>query len=494
MTALPEAPLTRPARASAQALPRLERGALTLFGTLASTLANLAPSMAIFLSITPVAGAMGSRAPWAFAIAALATLTTGNTMAVFAGVLPSAGSFVTVISNGFGVRSRRAGAVLGCLAFYLLLLSSPLVVAAVVVFLGSWVAALFAWRAPDAWLLVGLGAIAAVAPLVLRGAGLSSRAALILFVVDAAGLAILSLGVLILARSHLAAPLHDYGGSPGGFGGQAGVAFALAIFSFIGWEGCVPLAEESARPRRDIPIAIVASIGLAGLLYVAGAWAAVVGFAAWHGPVRGLALLGDVHEAAPFLDLARHYLPWFSGIVGLVGAASALGCLLAAVTCEARIVFNGAREGLLPAWVARVSARRVPVMAVAVYMSLTALFCVVPARWPQSNPVAIFSLEAGIGTTPLLLVYVAANVALPLYMLGARRDLFNPIRHLILPAASCALLVYGLYAFVRPGQPASGATFWLCVLALLLISGVWTGLTLARHPSAVERVGSVLAD
>ena len=69
----------------------LARGALTLFDTLSSTLANLAPVEGIFLAITLVVFAMGSMAPWAFLIAGIAILATGNTMSEFSRSIPSAG-------------------------------------------------------------------------------------------------------------------------------------------------------------------------------------------------------------------------------------------------------------------------------------------------------------------------------------------------------------------------------------------------------------------
>ena len=79
---------------------RLARGALSLFDTLSSTLANLAPVEGIFLSITLVVAAMGAQAPWAFLVAGVAILATGNTMSEFSQTIPSAGSFVTFIGRG----------------------------------------------------------------------------------------------------------------------------------------------------------------------------------------------------------------------------------------------------------------------------------------------------------------------------------------------------------------------------------------------------------
>ena len=94
----------------------LARGALTLFDTLSSTLANLAPVEGIFLAITLVVFAMGSMAPWAFLIAGIAILATGNTMSEFSQTIPSAGSFVTFIGRGYGARAPKTGSALAGLS------------------------------------------------------------------------------------------------------------------------------------------------------------------------------------------------------------------------------------------------------------------------------------------------------------------------------------------------------------------------------------------
>ena len=167
--------------------PRLARGALTLFDTLSSTLANLAPVEGIFLSITLVVVAMGSQAPWAFLVAGVAILATGNTMSEFSQTIPSAGSFVTFIGRGFGTRSRKTGSALAGLSYYLLMICYPVTVAAVVVFMGSWVAALFNWGNAG-WLAVTLVGVALAVPLLLRGVVISARASFIMFCSEALGL------------------------------------------------------------------------------------------------------------------------------------------------------------------------------------------------------------------------------------------------------------------------------------------------------------------
>src|SRR5215469_6623248 len=112
---------------------KLARGALSLFDTVSSTLANLAPVEGIFLSITLVVVAMGSQAPWAFAIAGVAMLATGNTLSEFSKSIPSAGSFVTFVGRGIGGKLPRTGSALSGLTYYLLTICYPVTLAAVVV-------------------------------------------------------------------------------------------------------------------------------------------------------------------------------------------------------------------------------------------------------------------------------------------------------------------------------------------------------------------------
>jgi hypothetical protein len=103
-------------------------------------------------------------APWAFLIAGIAILATGNTMSEFSQTIPSAGSFVTFIGRGMGARAPKTGAALAGLSYYMLLICYPVTVGAVVVFMGSWVASLAGWGNVG-WLLVTLGGVALALPL-----------------------------------------------------------------------------------------------------------------------------------------------------------------------------------------------------------------------------------------------------------------------------------------------------------------------------------------
>lgn len=466
--------------------PRLQRNALTLFETIAGTLANLAPAEGIFLSVGLVVASMGSRAPWAFLIATIAVLTLGNTMSEFSRVRPSAGSFVAYIGNGLQGYAPRTALFISTTCSILLLISYPITIAAVVVFLGSWVNSLLpAFN----WMLIAVIAVIVSTPLLLRGVTISSIWAFIFFIIEAVGLLLLSVIVFFLAGGHIGTPFTDLGGVPG-LSGLA-LAFPLAISVFVGWENSGALAEETKNPRRNIPITVFASIMIVGLIYVISSYAAVIGFAGIPAKDTMGNLAGD---PAPYLTLAQHYIPWFSVIVGIVGITSSVGCYIAAANSQTRITFNSAREGLLPAVFARVrkGSKPVPYVSVLLYAGLTLALIIIPGIW--ITPTNLFAYEATIGTVPIVLVYLLANLALPLYFLKYHRAEFNWLKHVVIPIVGVGVLALPIWGYFAPGQPAPYNAFGWIFLALVVLSAAWAAYILLARPQAATTLGTVVAD
>ncbi|GCE22424.1 APC family permease [Dictyobacter kobayashii] len=466
--------------------PRLQRNALTLFETISATLANLAPAEGIFLSIGLAVSFMGARAPWVFLIAMIAVFTLANTMSEFNRVHPSAGSFVSYIGNGLRPYSPRLAVFISTTCFVLLTISYPITIAAVVVFLGSWVNSL--WPALN-WMLVSIIAVAISTPLLLRGVVISTIWAFILFIIEAIGLILLSLVILFIAGNHISAPFTNLGGTPG-FGGLA-LAFPIAISGFVGWENSGALAEETKNPRRQIAITVFTSILIVGCIYLLSSYAAVVGFAGL--PVKDT--MGQLaSDPAPYLTLAQHYIPWFAVVVGIVGITSSVGCYIAAANSQTRITFNSAREGLLPTWFARVTkgAHPIPYAAILLYTTLTLILIILPGIW--LTPVNVFSYEATIGTVPVVLVYMLANIALPLYFWREQRDQFNWFKHALVPLIGIAALILPIYGFFAPNQAAPYNSFGWIFLALIIISIAWAAYILVARPEATSKIGSIVAD
>jgi amino acid transporter len=354
------------------------------------------------------------------------------------------------------------------------------------VFLGSWVNSLLPALN---WMLVAVVAVVLSTPLLLRGVIISTIWAFIFFLIEAVGLIFLSIAVLFLAGGHISVPFTNLGGTAG-LGGLA-LAFPIAISGFVGWENSGALAEESKNPRRDIPITVFASIIIVGLIYVLSSYAAAVGFVGIPSkdPMGNLSI-----DPAPYLTLAQHYIPWFAVIVGIVGVTSSVGCYIAAANSQTRITFNSAREGLLPSFFARVTrgTKPVPYASVLLYAGLTLALIIIPGIW--LIPTSVFAYEATIGTVPIVLVYLLANLALPLYFWKNARGEFNWFKHVIVPIIGVGVLALPIWGFFAPGQQPPYNYFGWILLGLIAISVAWAVYVLVTRPQSAATLGTMIAD
>jgi amino acid transporter len=452
----------------------LPANSVGLFGTTSSTLANIAPALSVFLTIPAIVIAMGSMAPWAFVLAAVAILATGNSLIEFTRRMPSAGGFISYITRA--VRGSRSGTILGSMTFYLLLFVYPLSIGSVVVFIGSWTVSYANWS-PGTWIWITLGAMLVGVPVLLRGTGVSVKAAFIMFLTEAVTLVVFAVIVLIRAHSALSVSFHSIGGAPGGFAGIGGLTFSLAVFAYVGWENSAPLAEESRDPRRTIPRTVLISVGVTMVVFFLAAYALVVGFAGWQGGAKGMASIGTL--ANPYLTLTSHYVPWLHVIMFLIGITSSFGCYLAAGLPGSRYIFHGARAGLLPPALARVSRTGVPYAAISLYIGLIVVATVILDLILHSA-VSIATYEAGISTVPLLLIYGATCGLLPFFVWRTDRSSFNVLRHVVFPALGVAIVVYGIWESINPSQAAPADHYWIYVLAYLVVAGVGAAFAMRR--------------
>ena len=468
---------------------KLPAGSLGLFDTTSSTLANIAPALSVFLTIPAIVIAMGTMAPWAFAVAAVAILATGNSLIEFTRRMPSAGGFISYVTRS--VAGSRPARFFGAMTFYLLLLVYPVSIGSVVVFIGSWSASYANWST-NTWIWVTLAALAVGVPVLLRGTGVSVKTAFLMFLTEAVVLVLFAIVVLVRAHSALGAPFHATGGAPGGFAGFGGLTFSLAVFAYVGWENSGPLAEESRNPRRTIPRTVVLSIGITTVVFFLAAYALVVGFSGWQGASKGMASIGSL--ASPYLTLTGQYAPWLKLVMFLIGVTSSFGCYLAAGLPGSRYIFHGARAGLLPSPLARVSSRTgAPTSAIFVYIGLITVTTVI-LDLTLGNPVTIATYEAGISTVPLLIIYGGTCVLLPFFVWRTDRGTFSIVRHALLPLIGLAVVGYGVWESVNPGQAAPANKYWIYVLAYLVVAGLGAVYALRKGGPSAEVLSRGVTD
>jgi APA family basic amino acid/polyamine antiporter len=177
--------------------------------------------------------------------------------------------------------------------------------------------------------------------LLLQGAKESVRVNNIMVVIK-----LLALGLFIaVGATHLhSANYHPF--APNGFTGIHQGA-AIVFFAYIGFDAISTAAEETTNPQRNLPIGILGGLAICTLIYV------VVGFVlTGMVPYKELAVADPLARA---LQLAGfNAVGW---IVALGAAVSMSAVLLVFQYGQPRIFFAMARDGLLPAWAAKLHPR-----------------------------------------------------------------------------------------------------------------------------------------
>jgi len=290
--------------------------------------------------------------------------------------------------------------------------------------------------------LPAFGIVMAITWLLLRGARESSRANNVMVVIK-----LVALGVFVavgLMNLH-AENYHPF--APNGFRGIHQGA-AIVFFAYIGFDAISTAAEETRDPQRNLPIGILGGLAVCTVIYV----------------VVGAVLTGMVPstELAVADPLARALqLAGYQGagwVVALGAAISMAAVLLVFQYGQPRIFFSMARDGLLPAWAARVDARTgVPYVTTLLTGILVALASLV------GDAAETYDLT-NIGTLFAFILVCAGVLVLRVTEPGRARPFRVPFAWVVAPlgAGACLFVMMGLPrdAWVRFGV-------WLAIGAVI---------------------------
>jgi APA family basic amino acid/polyamine antiporter len=201
---------------------------------------------------------------------------------------------------------------------------------------------------PIVFNLLAIGIVVALTVLLVWGVRESARATTVMVIIK-----LLVLGLFCLVGIRFIKPENWHPFAPNGFTGIAAAA-AIIFFAYIGFDAVSTCAEETRRPGRDLPIGILGSLVVSTLIYVivAVVFTGLVPF-----PV--LQSLNASEQAEP-LTVALRHVGRSDTIVGLVAFGSVVAhtaVLLVFQLGQARIFMAMARDGLLPASLARVHPR-----------------------------------------------------------------------------------------------------------------------------------------
>ena len=142
-------------------------------------------------------------------------------------------------------------------------------------------------------------------------------------------------------------PVNWHPFAPNGVSGVLSGA-AIVFFAFIGFDAVSTAAEESKNPQKDMPIAIMGSLAICALLYVAVS-AVLTGMTSYTRFVDDSAAIATAVEVT--------HKPWVEAVVSAGALAGMTSVLLVFQMGQPRIFMSMARDGLLPAWFAKVHPR-----------------------------------------------------------------------------------------------------------------------------------------
>jgi amino acid transporter len=442
-------------------------------------MANIAPAMSFFFSSALIVEAAGIASPLTIILAGIAIALLGNTLAEFSRSIPSTGSFITFIGKTFGpVMAVTTTIVIG--VGYIIAMSS------VVAISGGWTQIILQrYVGIDIpWQLLSLLFVVLVFFLMVRGVHLSTRWAGYFFILEFVVLLLVSIIVLATHITHLTLAPFNPANMTGGLKGL-GLGFPIAVYMFVGWENSASLAEETDNPRRNVPRAIFASVLLMSLSYLLFTYAMVVAF---NYNVNAL-----TSAAVPFVTAAEK----ISGILALLayiaGFTSTMSAMIAGSNSQARLIFNAAREGMLPAILARLNPKTHTPWVSFLLFFVISLAIVYIFGWAVA-PVTFFGEVSTLGTILIALTYLVTNIALPVYYRRYHPDQFSLVKHLLLPVLGVLAIGFPLWGLVEPGQVAPFNLFPWISLAVVLVGLVYAFILTRRDPNLGERVGSIVAD
>jgi amino acid transporter len=465
-------------------LSEVRSGQLGTADVTASTVANIGPGIDFYFAFGVIAVTAGVAAPLTIAAAGVAVLFLAFTVAEFTKAEPSAGSFITYVETALGPRA-------GVLTALLVAVGYTVAMAAVFTMSGGMVALTLAhytsWHVP--WEPLTLVLTGGAIWLTVRGVKLSTSVVGIAVLVQVAVMLVVCAIVLVEERGHLSSAPFAWSHLSGGLAGLSS-GFPLALYMFIGWENGPALAEECRNPRRTIPRALYLSIAIGAALFIFFAYATVSGF---HYDVSSIG-----RSSIPFLTVADHSLHHAALLAWLTGIVSVLATLVAGTNSQARMLFDGGRTGLLPAWLGHVRPKT-NTPANAVLLMTTGGLGIIGIWWllhrvggvtGSTNPVGLYAECSTMGTIVILFVYFLTTMSLPVFMWRRHRQSFSPLRHTVIPALGALTLVVPFIELCKPGQPSPYGEFPFVALAILAAAAAIAWLVVHRHPLTGSQEGT----
>ena len=298
----------------------------------------------------------GPAVALAFLIAGVASAAAALCYAEFAGMIPVTGSAYTY---GYAVLGEFAAWLIG----WDLLLEYGLIVAAVAsgwsgyvqdilerigLGLPVWAQGAYGTGEGRYFNVIAAFVAMAIAVLLTMRTEIGARLNTLVVIVKIIGVAlIIGVGVFYIDPTNWVPFIPERIVDAEGVGryGFAGVVTAAAVvfFAVFGYDTLTTAAEEAKNPQRDLPRAILLSLGISMALYLTISMV-----------LTGVAHYSTLGNDAPVANAFTAIgLNWVSAAISITAITGIISVVFAFMLGAARIWFALARDGLLPAWFAK---------------------------------------------------------------------------------------------------------------------------------------------
>jgi len=235
-----------------------------------------------------------------------------------------------------------------------------------------------------------------------------------------------------------------------------GTATLILFYAFIGIEGAVANSGEFKNPSRVVPLGILSGLSFVLLLYISI-------------QLISQGILGDQllsFKDAPLTEISKRLFGYIGITLMTIGiAVSMLGNLSGEILAIPRVLFAGARDGILPAFLGKVHIKYfTPYSSIIFYAALGYLFAVFGG----------FKQLIILSSASTLLIYlgvVLATIRLRYKKTGFAEKTFKIPGGLFVPLLATAIIIWILSNLTK--MEMTGISITLVILSVIYAFMKW---------------------
>ena len=272
-------------------------------------------------------------------------------------------------------------------------------------------------------------------------------------------------------------------------GGSVFKGLLFGILMFVGFELAAALGEETADPKRSIPIAVLSTILIVAAFYLITQFVGVIGSGGPENIPFDFSALGEVYVGR-----------WLAVLIELAVLLDIVAVGIGFQAAVSRGLFTLARDGLLPRPLATTNRRNVPQNAqITIFVVTTVVIFISLAKYgtgalldPDGNVIFpeevfwAFLIASTVGAFIICIIYAILCVA-ALKMFAESKHVVGIVAGLI----GLTIAVLGVAAQFIEGTAPTGDAKWgrtLGVIGIVVVLA-WLVFNMTTRPQAVDRAG-----